>query len=31
MTLWYKLCQLLPFEMLHWQFMQNALLAILII
>lgn len=30
MTFWYQLCQLLPFEMLHWQFMQNALLAILI-
>lgn len=30
MTVWYQLCQLLPFEMLHWQFMQNALLAILI-
>ncbi len=30
MTVWYQLCQLLPFEMLQWQFMQNALLAILI-
>ena len=30
MTLWYQFCRLLPFEMLHWQFMQNALLGILI-
>lgn len=31
MTLWYQLCDLLPFEMLHWDFMKNALLAILLI
>ena len=31
MSLWYWFCELLPFEMLHWDFMKNALLAILII
>ena len=31
MSLWYGFCELLPFEMLHWDFMKNALLAILII
>lgn len=30
MSLWYGLCNLLPFEMLHWTFMQNALLALLL-
>lgn len=30
MNLWYMICDALPFEMLHWQFMQNALLAILL-
>lgn len=30
MSLWYSFCQLLPFEMLRWDFMKNALLAILI-
>lgn len=30
MTCWYWLCDLLPLEMLHWDFMKNALLAILI-
>ena len=30
MSLWYWLCQLLPIEMLQWDFMKNALLAILI-
>ncbi len=30
MTLWYALWDLLPFEMLHWDFMKNALLALLI-
>ena len=30
MQLWYSLCDLLPFEMLHWDFMKHALLAILI-
>lgn len=30
MTLWYSLCELLPFEMLHWDFMKNALLALLL-
>ena len=30
MSIWYTFCDLLPFEMLHWGFMQNALLAILI-
>ena len=30
MSLWYTLWDLLPFEMLHWDFMKNALLALLI-
>lgn len=30
MSLWYALCDALPFEMLQWDFMKNALLAILI-
>ena len=30
MSLWYALCDALPIEMLHWDFMKNALLAILI-
>ena len=30
MKLWYDLWQLLPFEMLHWDFMCNALLALLL-
>ena len=30
MSIWYFLCDLLPIEMLHWDFMKNALLAILI-
>ena len=30
MTLWYAICDLIPLEMLHWSFMRNALLAILI-
>ena len=30
MSLWYALCDVLPFEMLQWDFMKNALLAILI-
>lgn len=30
MALWYGLWDLLPFEMLHWEFMQNALLAVLL-
>lgn len=29
MSLWYALCNALPLEMLHWGFMQNALLALL--
>lgn len=28
MSLWYGFCDLLPLEMLHWEFMQNALLAL---
>ena len=31
MTLWYTLWDALPFEMLHWSFMQNALLALLLL
>ena len=30
MSIWYALCELLPFEMLQWDFMKNALLAILL-
>lgn len=30
MNLWYNLLDALPFEMLHWQFMQNALLAVIL-
>ena len=31
MTLWYTLWDMLPFEMLHWDFMKNALLALLLL
>ncbi len=31
MQLWYDLWNLLPFEMLHWDFMKNALLALLLL
>lgn len=31
MTLWYLFCDLIPFEILHWNFMKNAFLAILLI
>jgi zinc transport system permease protein len=31
MSLWYNICNLLPFEMLHWEFMQNALIALLLL
>lgn len=30
MSLWYTICDALPFEMLHWDFMKNALLALLL-
>ncbi len=30
MELWYALCEAFPFEMLQWDFMKNALLAILL-
>ena len=30
MQFWYTVCDLLPFEMLHWDFMKNAFLAILL-
>lgn len=30
MSLWYALWDLLPFEMFHWDFMKNALLALLL-
>ena len=30
MSLWYDFCKLLPFELFHWDFMCNALLAILL-
>ena len=30
MSIWYWFCELLPFEMLRWDFIKNALLAILL-
>lgn len=30
MSIWYAICELLPIEMLQWDFMKNALLAILL-
>ena len=30
MSIWYAICDILPFEMLRWDFMRNALLAILL-
>ena len=30
MSIWYTLCEFLPMEMLRWDFMKNALLAILL-
>lgn len=30
MSIWYAICDVLPLEMLHWEFMKNAVLAILI-
>ena len=30
MSIWYAICDALPLEMLHWDFMKNAMLAILI-
>ena len=30
MSIWYTLCELLPLEMLQWDFMKNALLALLL-
>ena len=30
MELWYGMCELLPIEMLQWDFMKNALLAVLL-
>ena len=31
MVVWYAVLDLLPFEMLHWDFMKNALLAVLLL
>ena len=31
MSIWYRFCELLPFEMLQWDFMKNAVLAIFLI
>ena len=31
MQVWYWICDLLPFEMLQWNFMKNAMLAVLLI
>lgn len=30
MNIWYAICDVLPIEMLHWDFMKNALLAIIL-
>lgn len=30
MSIWYAICDLLPFDMLNWDFMKNALLAVLL-
>ena len=30
MNIWYAICDALPMEMLHWDFMKNALLALLL-
>ena len=30
MSLWYTLCEALPIEMLHWDFMKNAFLALVL-
>ena len=30
MSIWYAICKTLPFEMLHWNFMANAMLALLL-
>ena len=30
MNLWYAICDAIPLEMLHWDFMKNALLAVLL-
>lgn len=31
MSLWYRLCDMLPLRMLEWDFMRNALLAVLLL
>ena len=31
MSIWYAICDLLPFEIFHWNFMKNAFLAILLL
>ena len=30
MSIWYAICDAIPLELFHWRFMQNALLAVLI-
>jgi len=30
MDIWYEICDAFPFEMLHWNFMKNAFLAVLL-
>jgi len=30
MSFWYSLCEVIPLEMLRWDFMKNALLALLL-
>ena len=30
MSLWYAICDALPLDILHWNFMKNAFLAVLL-
>ena len=30
MSIWYRFCELIPLELLQWDFMKNALLAVLL-
>lgn len=31
MSIWYAICDAIPLELFHWRFMQNAILAVLVI
>lgn len=31
MSIWYSICDILPFEILHWDFMKNAFLAVILL